>query len=325
MKRLFAFWCVLLACACAIAVRTLASPPLAPPDRQIAITIDDLPAGAARFMSAAAITEMTGKLLAVLQREKVPAVGFVNERKLFFNWGEVDERIKALNMWLDAGFELGNHTYAHTSLNRAGLKEFEESVIQGETVTRLLLAQHNKQLRYFRHPYLDTGRDLQTRREAEAFLVGRGYRIAPITMDAWDWNFAIVYDDAKKRGDTALQQEVVSSYLSYHAAVFDYYEKLSKALLGYEPKQILLLHANNLEAEHLGELLEMLRKRGYRFITLEDALADDAYSLPDTYVGEEGRGWIEHWAITRGQPPLGAPVFPAPLAERAKALHQPQP
>jgi peptidoglycan/xylan/chitin deacetylase (PgdA/CDA1 family) len=228
-------------------------------------------------------------------------------------------------MWLDAGFELGNHTFAHTSLNKAGLKDFEEAVIQGETVTRLLLAQHNKQLRYFRHPYLDTGRDLQTRREAEAFLVARGYRIAPITMDAWDWNFAIVYDDAKKRGDTALQQEVVSGYLSYHAAVFDYYEKLSKNLLGYEPKQILLLHANNLEAEHLGDLLEMLRKRGYRFITLEDALSDDAYSLPDTYVGEEGRGWIEHWAITRGQPPLGAPVFPTSLAERAKALHQPQP
>jgi len=323
MKRLVTFWWVMLACA--IALRGIAAPPAAPPDRQVAITIDDLPAGAARFMTAPAITEMTSKLLAVLQREKVPAVGFVNERKLFFNWGEVDERIKTLNMWLDAGFELGNHTYAHTSLNRTGLKEFEESVIQGETVTRLLLAQHKKQLRYFRHPYLDTGRDLQTRREAEAFLVARGYRIAPITMDAWDWNFAIVYDDAKKRGDTALQQEVVSGYLSYHAAVFDYYEKLSKNLLGYEPKQILLLHANNLEAEHLGELLEMLRKRGYRFITLEDALSDDAYSLPDTYVGEEGRGWIEHWAITRGQPPLGAPVFPSSMAERAKALHQPQP
>jgi peptidoglycan/xylan/chitin deacetylase (PgdA/CDA1 family) len=276
-------------------------------------------------MSAAAITEMTAKLLAVLQREKVPAVGFVNERKLFYNWGETDERIKALNMWLDAGFELGNHTFAHTSLNKAGLKEFEESVIQGETVTRLLLAQHNMPLRYFRHPYLDTGRDLQTRRDAEAFLVARGYRIAPVTMDGWDWNFAIVYDDEKKRGDTALQQEVVSGYLSYHAAVFDYYEKLSKNLLGYEPKQILLLHANNLEADHLGELLEMLRKRGYRFITLEDALSDDAYSLPDTYVGEEGRGWIEHWAITRGQPPFGAPVFPTSIAERARPLHQPQP
>jgi peptidoglycan/xylan/chitin deacetylase (PgdA/CDA1 family) len=323
MKRALAFLTLLITLS--IALHSIASTPATPPDRQIAITIDDLPAGAARFMSAAVITEMTTKLLAVLQREKVPAVGFVNERKLYYNWGEADERIRALNMWLDAGFELGNHTYGHTSLNRASLKEFEDSVIQGESVTKLLLAQHNKQLRYFRHPYLDTGRDLETRREAEAFLFARGYRVAPVTMDGWDWNFTLVYDDAKKHGDTALQQEVVSNYLSHHAAVFDYYEKLSKSLLGYEPKQILLLHANNLEAEHLGELLELLRKRGYRFITLEDALSDDAYNSPDTYVGEDGRGWIEHWAITRGQPPLGAPIFPPAIGERAKSLPHPQP
>ena len=152
-------------------------------DRQIAITIDDLPAGAANWMSAAEIDQMTTKLLAPLREQKIPVVGFVNEQKLY-KTGEVDERIKALNMWLDAGFELGNHTFSHTSLNRAGLKAWEEDVIRGETVTGMLLAQHNQKLRYFRHPYLDTGRDLQTRREAESFLVDRGYRIAPVTLDA---------------------------------------------------------------------------------------------------------------------------------------------
>jgi hypothetical protein len=102
--------------------------------------------------------------------------------------------------------------------------------------------------------------------------------------------------------------------------VFDYEEKLSSDLIGYEPKQILLLHANPLEADHIAELLEMLRKRGYRFITLEDALSDQAYGMPDTYIGEEGTGWLEHWAITRGRPPLGAPFFPPAIAQRSKAL-----
>ena len=311
----FAMMVVLL-----VATSELASLAANPPDRQIAVTIDDLPAGAAHGMSAAEITSMTTKLLEVLRQQKIPAVGFVNERKLYYKWGEVDERIKALDMWLDAGFELGNHTYGHTSLNQAGLKDFEDSVIQGESITRLLLTQHNRKLRYFRHPYLDTGRDLQTRREAEGFLVARGYRIAPVTLDAWDWNFAGIYDDARRRGDSALQQEIVRSYLSYHSEVFAYYEKLSKDLIGYEPKQILLLHANFLEAEHIGELLDMIRKRGYRFITLEDALSDAVYSLPDTYVGEEGTGWLDHWAITRGQPPQKTPVFPPEMLERSKAL-----
>jgi peptidoglycan-N-acetylglucosamine deacetylase len=323
MKRVLTFVCVV--CVFVGAMRTLAFGADAAPEREIAITIDDLPAGAANVMSAAEITAMTTKLLATLREQKVPAVGFVNERKLYFKWGEVDERIKALNMWLDSGFELGNHTYGHTSLNRAGLKDFEDAVIQGENVTRLLQTQHHMTMRYFRHPYLDTGRDMQTRREAEAFLTARGYRVAPVTMDAWDWMFAGVYDDAKRRGDTALQQEVVSSYLSYTTTVFAYYEKLSRDLLGYEPKQILLLHGNNLEAEHIGELLELLRKRGYKFITLGDALSDQAYGLPDTYVGEEGTSWLDHWAITMGKPPLHAPEAPKEMVDRANALPHPQP
>ncbi len=309
----------ILAILCALAALPATTHAQAKPDRQVAITIDDLPAGAAGSMPAAAITEMTAKLLGTLRDQKVPAVGFVNESKIY-NFGEVDARIKPLQMWLDYGFELGNHTFSHASLNRVGLKAWEDDVIEGENVTRLLLAQHKMKLRFFRHPYLDTGRDLLTRREAEAFLAARGYQVAPVTLDAWDWAYAPVYDDAKKRGDTAMKQQVVQSYLSYSDAVFAYEEKVSVQIMGYEPKQILLLHGNQLEGDHIGELLDLLRRRGYRFVTLEDALNDDAYSLPDTYVGEEGRGWLEHWAITLGKPPQGAPVFPQWVLDRSKAL-----
>lgn len=287
-----------------------------PPDRQVAITIDDLPASG--FLPAASVTEMTTKLLATLREQKVPAVGFVNEIGLY-RPGEVDRRIAALEMWLDAGFELGNHTFGHSSLNQAGLKEWEDDVIQGEPVIRLLLTQHQMKLRYFRHPYLDAGRDLETRWQAEAFLSARGYQIAPVTVDAWDWMYAGVYEDAKQRGDKSLQQQLVQSYLEYTDTMFAYDEQLSRQTLGYEPKQILLLHANELEADHLSEVIAIIRKRGYRFITLEDALSDHAYSLSDTYVGE-GTSWLDHWAITKGKPPQGAPVFPAWVIERSKAL-----
>ena len=293
------------------------------PQREIAITIDDLPAADAAHMTGTEITALTAKLLGTLREQKIPAVGFVNERKLY-KFGEVDERIKALSMWLDYGFELGNHTFSHASLNKVGLKEWEEDVIRGETVTRLLQAQHNMKMRYLRHPYLDTGRDLQTRREAEAFLVARNYSIAPVTMDAWDWMFAGVYEDARKRGDAALQQQLIAAYLAHTSAVFDYFEKLSRDLVGYEPKQILLLHGNWLEADHIGELLDLLRKRGYQFITLQDALSDSVYSMPDEFVGEEGSGWLEHWAITRGQPPRNEPVFPQWVIDRSKALPRKQ-
>ncbi len=314
IRMLFAITCTLLLSV------VLAAGQSARPDRQVAITIDDLPAGMADRLPAADITAMTTKLLTTLRDQKIPAVGFVNEKKLY-KTGEVDERIKVLQIWLDDGFELGNHTFSHMSLNQNELKDWEDDVVQGESVTRMLLATHKMKLRYFRHPFLDTGRDLLTRRQAEAFLVGRGYRIAPITLDGWDWMFAGLYEDAKARNDPAMQARIVKDYLAHHEAVLAYSEQLSAKIVGYEPKQILLLHASNLEADHIGELLDLLRKRGYRFITLEDALGDSAYSLPDTYVGEGGTGWIDHWAITQGKIPQGGPVFPQWVMDRTKELH----
>ena len=289
-------------------------------DRQVAVTIDDLPAGMADRLPAADITAMTTKLLTTLRDQKIPVVGFVNEKKLY-KPGEVDQRIRVLQMWLDYGFELGNHTFSHMSLNQSELKDWEEDVVRGESATRILLEQHKMKLRYFRHPYLDTGRDLETRRKAEEFLSQRGYRIAPITLDGWDWMFAGLYEDAKKRNDAAMQDKIAKEYLAYHDAVFTYMEQLSAKIVGYEPRQILLLHASDLEADHIGELLDVLRKHGYRFISLGDALSDLVYSLPNTYVGEEGTGWIDQVAISQGKIPQGAPVFPQWVMDRTKELH----
>ncbi len=58
----------------------------------------------------------------------MPVVGFVNEGKLFLEGetpADAEARIAVLKTWVDAGFELGNHTYSHRSLNRTPLEEFE--------------------------------------------------------------------------------------------------------------------------------------------------------------------------------------------------------
>ena len=132
VKRL-AFFAVLVGAVCLASGWAVAQ--TAKPDRQVAVTIDDLPAGMADRLPAADITAMTAKLLGTLRDQKIPVVGFVNEKKLY-KPGEVDERIKALQMWLDYGFELGNHTFSHASLNQVGLKAWEDEVIQGESVTK---------------------------------------------------------------------------------------------------------------------------------------------------------------------------------------------
>lgn len=292
------------------------------PPRKVAVTFDDLPAFSSNALNGKQIVEQNARLLATLKKEKIPAIGFVNESKIY-KWGEVDERIEALRMWLDDGFELGNHTYSHVSLNQVGLKAWEENVIEGEPVLKLLLAEHGMTLQYYRPPYLDTGLDLRTRREAEAFLSSRGYRVAPVTIDAGDWMFAPVYEDAKKRGDTAEENKVVAAYLSYANEAFDYAEKFSRAIIGYEPKQVLLLHDSQLEADHFGELVALMRKRNYSFITLDDALDDSAYYLPNTYAGP-GTDWLDQWAISEGKMPPNEPEVPQWILERDNELQKAQ-
>jgi hypothetical protein len=63
---------------------------------------------------------------------------------------------------------------------------------------------------------------------------------------------------------------------------------------------VLLLHANELNADTMPELLAMFRRRGYEFVTLEQALEDEVYRLPEGYVGTNGFSWIHRWTRTKG-------------------------
>jgi len=275
-----------------------------PAARAVAYTFDDLPA--TRFTSLADAQTITTRLLGHIRARGLPAIGFVNEGKLFTPPGEEEARTALLAAWLDAGLDLGNHTYSHLRLYGATLADFQGDVLRGERVTRRLLAARGARPRYFRHPTLNTGRDLATKAAVERFLADHGYAVAPVTIDNDEYLYALAYDRARARGDRAQMDRLGQDYVRYMAEVFGYYERLSRSLLGREPAQVLLLHANALNADWLDELAAMIAGRGYRAVTLDEALRDPAYALPDEYVGARGPSWLERWARTQGRD-AGAP------------------
>jgi peptidoglycan/xylan/chitin deacetylase (PgdA/CDA1 family) len=270
------------------------------------VTFDDLPATPAGVVSTElpALQQVTGKLVSAIRRHKIPAVAFVNEGKLFVpgeTAADVERRSDLLRRWLDAGVELGNHTYSHNSLNRTPLEEFEADVVRGETVTRRLLAERGRTLRFFRHPFLQVGLELDKRRAFEAFLSQRGYTIAPVTIDNDEYVFAALYADALRRGDPATAARIGEAYLDYMDRVFGFVEGVSRGLVGREIAQVLLVHANALNADYFDRLATAIENRGYRYVTLDQALQDEAYRLPDTYVGAWGVSWLHHWEISAGR------------------------
>jgi peptidoglycan/xylan/chitin deacetylase (PgdA/CDA1 family) len=277
-----------------------------PAERSLAVTFDDLPGSEASLVSnePAALAATTRRLLAVFATHRIPVTAFVNEGKLFRE-GETrqqaEARIAVLKLWVDAGIELGNHSYSHFDLNKTPLDAFEADVTRGEPVTRQLLLASGRTLRYFRHPFLHVGLELEKRRAFEAFLAQAGYRVAPVTIDNDEWIYAAVYADALRRGDRALAERVGADYLRYMDEVFAFCEDVSRRLTGREIRQVLLVHANELNADTFGRLADAIEARGYRYVTLDDALADEAYGLPDTYVGEWGISWLHHWEVSGGR------------------------
>jgi peptidoglycan/xylan/chitin deacetylase (PgdA/CDA1 family) len=192
-------------------------------------------------------------------------------------------------------------------------------VLRGERITTRLMAARGRRPRYFRHPTLNTGPDRKTKAAFERFLAEHGYEIAPVTIDNDEYIYARAYDAARASGDADLEGRLVRDYLRYMEEVFGHYERLSRRLLKREPAQVLLLHANTLNADCLSELAAMIAGRGYRFVSLDAALDDPAYEMRDDFVGNRGPSWLERWAITRGIEPGRQPPVPSWVRVAARA------
>lgn len=271
------------------------------PQRKIAITMDDLPkvvvGGPSEFGDIndvrATVWQLSGDL------SGIPVIGFVNESKLYAPGG-LEQRIEVLNMWLNRGLDLGNHTFSHLDFQTTPLARYEDDIIHGEVVTSHLLGQRGRKERFFRYPYNHTGATREAKEGLEAFLRERGYAIAPFTIQHDDYIFNDVYVRARRSWNSELQKRVLSAYLDHLDTAFNYYERITRDLFGRDIPQIFLIHANDLNADAIGDMLNRLRKRGYSFVSLEEALRDPAYQSKDNYVGPYGISSIQRWAITKG-------------------------
>ncbi len=269
------------------------------PARKMAITFDDLPYVVVGQQGLASAQRATKEILRVLKAHDVPVVAFVNESKLQVT-GEVDARIALLQNWVDAGMILGNHTYSHPDFNALTIDQFEDEIIKGEVVTRRLMQSHQPYQLYFRHPMTHTG-DTQARKEAiESFLASRGYRVTPHTIENSDSIFNVAYVSALRSKDEVLAKRLRDAYLDFSIAATDFAEHISPQIFGREVTQTLLIHANDINADCLEELLTRFSGRGYNFVTLDAAMSDPAYQTKVTYVTKAGPSWLWRWMKSKG-------------------------
>lgn len=264
----------------------------------LALTFDDLPYAARPFPEdLTAARRVTDRLLAGLSRRGAPAAVFVNEMRLEVP-DEREARIELLRQWVEGGHVLGNHTYSHVDLNRVSAEEFEAEIARGDVVSRDLMRVRGPYPLYFRHPYTHTGDTREKMEQVAAFLAARGYAIAPHTIDSADYVFNLPYVEAIRSGDEATARRLRSAYLDFLLAATDFAERIAPQVIGRDIPHVVLLHANDINADCIDALLEHYAERGHRFVSLERALEDPAYATRSTLVTPYGPTWLWRWRKT---------------------------
>jgi peptidoglycan/xylan/chitin deacetylase (PgdA/CDA1 family) len=260
--------------------------------QKLAITMDDLPSNGI-LPPGVTRAETTKSVLAILKKRHVPPVyGFVNAKKLEGN----ADGAEALKLWA-AAEPVGNHTYAHMDLEQNTAEAFEREIEENEPALELLAQKvgSGEEWHWFRYPYLHEGDTVEKRRAVRAYLKAHGYRIAQVTLDWEDYLWNTAYARCVAKGDTKSNEWLRSSYLNTASEFLDLGRAQAKLIYGHEINYVLLMHLGAFSSTILPDALDLLKKKGFKLVTLEEAESDAAYE-EDPDVGMHDAGTLlDQW------------------------------
>jgi len=259
----------------------------------VALTFDDLPLNG-ELAPGQTYTGVTRDVLAIFRKQQLPPVyGFINAGKLEGN----RDGAEALRLWVEGGQRVGNHTYSHPDLTRLTLADFAQNIRENEPVLQLL--DKSEAWRWFRYPYLHEGDTLEKRRQMRATLKERGYRVAQVTLDYEDylWNFA--YAKCAGKLDAKATEWLRTSYLKTAASYLDADREMAKLVFGREIDHVILLHLGAYSSTILPDLFALLKQKGFKVVTLEEAQKDAAYDTDPDLASKNGGSLLEQWMDAR--------------------------
>lgn len=274
----------------------------------VAVTVDDLPRHGPDMPGVTRLS-IHERMLTTFAKHKMPPVyGFINAQKL----EEHPEDRAALVAWTKAGSPLGNHTYSHPDLGHMALSDYLADVDRNEAALKELMGDGKEATRawkVFRYPYLREGVDVAQRAVIRAELTKRGYRIAQVTIDFFDWAYNAPYARCVAKGDDKAILALKESYIDQAAWALRWADAAARELVGRPVKQILLLHVGAFGALMLDEMLTTYEKNGARFVSLADALADALYTEEPKSPKAHYGNFLNQIRKARG---TRSPVFPPP-------------
>ncbi len=254
-------------------------------------------------------------LIEKLKAHRVPAIGFVHGQIISDGEKMYPVRAEIVRTWRDAGFEIGIGGYKHIWFHDTPFDEYIANTEKNEIITKKILAEKNIPLRYFSHPFLNNGKTIDDKNQFENWLNARGLRSVKYTFDNNEWVYSFAYDMARKDNDINTMKEIRADYLNYMTKMTDHFEAYSQEMFGRDIAQTLVLTSSRLITDTADEFFGMLQKRGYQFVSMDAAQADEAYQAKEAIVeSKSGISWFERWQMAQGkklrdEPKVSEPVW----------------
>jgi peptidoglycan/xylan/chitin deacetylase (PgdA/CDA1 family) len=276
----------------------------------VAITVDDLPNHGPEIPGQSRLAIHQAFLAAFRAHHVPPVYGFVVGHGVDEHPGDR----AALEAWIASGNPLGNHTRTHPDIHKTSVEAYLADLDANEALLKSL-SRDDRTWHVFRYPYLQEGNDLPSRARIRQHLAERGYRVAQVTIDFWDWAYNAPYSRCLAKGDKRAVDALKQSYLEDAAVFLHWSDEAARALAGRPIAQILLLHIGAFDALVIDELLTRYEREGVRFISLDDAIADPIYAQePKDPKGWEGT-FLEQVREARGVTSPVEPALPEGLLE----------
>jgi peptidoglycan/xylan/chitin deacetylase (PgdA/CDA1 family) len=190
--------------------------------------------------------------------------------------------------WGKQGHQIGNHTATHPDFEEISLTAFEQELLACDSAIRNMPGF----TRRFRFPYLKEGNTVEKRDGFRSFLDAQGYAPGPVSVDASDWYYSQRLSARLKKAPGADARPYRDAYLRHLYERAQYYDGLSRTVLGRSVAHVLLLHHNLINALFLREVIQMFRDKGWTVIDSEAAFRDPVYALrPDILPAGESILW----------------------------------